>query len=130
MSDLSADVYELRKKLQATLEQAQQWQQQYEAQTEEVESAPISPGSKIPDQPVALPAGQTVTPASIRAEVSGLTEVSELQEQLIMARLEIYRLTQALTQEQVSHAKTRANLTNALADAVERISRLKQFPPP
>ncbi len=131
MADFSTDVNQLRQQLQAALEQAQQWQRQYEAQTPQRQA--LEPSPNLPAQPqltAALPPSQNLTPEMIRAEVMEITEVGDLQEQLLMARFEILRLTQALTQEQLSHARTRQNLTNALADAVESIGRLKHQLPP
>lgn len=128
MADFSVDVHQLRQKLQAALEQAQQWQAQYEAQAQHRQPQAPIPGS-TPVNP-ALPPGQDVTPEMIRAEVMQITEVGELQEQLLMARLEMLRLTQALTEEQMSHARTRQSLTTALGDAVESMGRLKNQLPP
>lgn len=130
MSDLPADVQKIRQQLQAALEQAAQWQQRYEAQ------APKSSGNISPDTtdqnpfpPLELPPSSSDRDLNELPENLPLTDVTELQRQLTQAQAEITRLTAALAQEQANHAKTRQNLTNALADAIENLTRLRNQPP-
>lgn len=62
------------------------------------------------------------TLASIQQEVMSLS-ISQLQERLIQSLIECDRLAQSLMAEKASHAQTRNDLTTALGDAVDSLSK-------
>ncbi|WP_416666350.1 hypothetical protein [Egbenema bharatensis] len=71
--------------------------------------------------PSSEPQGEVVE--TIQAEVEQLQDVEALKEFLIRALSECDRLTRALTAEQLSHAQTRKELTSALGDTMDLLTR-------
>ncbi|MBD1824922.1 hypothetical protein H6F51_20845 [Cyanobacteria bacterium FACHB-DQ100] len=64
--------------------------------------------------------------SEIDPEVAQLQTVAELQAKLTEVWRDRNQLAQALKAEQLSHAQTRNNLTTALGDTVDMLSKLKQ----
>jgi len=90
-------------------------QQKLEALTAELASLQ---SDKLP----ALAEGDA--PDDLRQQVATLA-TEELRSMLVQALVECDRLSQALTAEQESHAKTRQELTAALGDTIEQLSRTR-----
>lgn len=65
-------------------------------------------------------------PDNLRQQVATLS-MEELRATLVQALVECDRLSQALTAEQENHAKTRQELTAALGDTIEQLSRARTF---
>jgi DNA repair exonuclease SbcCD ATPase subunit len=82
-------------------------------------------------QPSAPPAESTAESVSeIQQQVAQLSSTQELQEQLTAALIdrdryvrEVDRLTQVIKIEQAEHTKTRKNLTTALGDTVDMLTK-------
>lgn len=75
------------------------------------------------DKPSPSQAGAT-PPSAWQQQVAGMA-VEDLRLHLLEALMECDRLSQALTAEQESHAKTRQELTAALGDTIEQLSRVR-----
>ncbi len=69
---------------------------------------------------------QIASDPEIQTEIAQLETVAELQAKLIEVWSDRDRLAQDLKAEQLSHAQTRKNLTTALGDTVDMLSKLKQ----
>ena len=68
-----------------------------------------------------LPLGEVAD--QYQAEVEQMQSLTELKARLVQTLMECDRLQQALKTEQENHAQTRRNLTTALGDAIDRLSR-------
>ncbi len=62
-------------------------------------------------------------PEAIRQQVAQLHNPADLQAKLTETLVRCERLSQALKAEQLDHAKTRKNLTTALGDAIDILSK-------
>ena len=60
---------------------------------------------------------------AIKQQVAQLYNMAELQTKLTETLMRCERLSQALKAEQLDHAKTRKNLTTALGDAIDILSK-------
>ena len=69
--------------------------------------------------------GDGRTPSEVQAAVEQLQTAEQLKQALIEVTIERDRLIQALKQEQTNHAQTRQNLTIALGDAIDRLTKEK-----
>lgn len=65
------------------------------------------------------------TPEILEKEIENLQTPAELKAKLIEVLQERDRLSQALITEQKNHAQTRTNLTTALGDTIEQLTKLK-----
>ncbi len=65
----------------------------------------------------------TTVNATANEEIAPLTSTEELQGKLLTAIQERDRLKQALKTEQENHEQTRKSLTNALGDAIDRLTQ-------
>lgn len=64
-------------------------------------------------------------PESVQELVSALKSADELRQALTKALMECDRLTRALKGEQEHHARTRRELTAALGDTVDQLTRVR-----
>ena len=67
--------------------------------------------------------GVAVDRDAIKQQVNQLHSVSILQSKLMETLMQCESLSQALKAEQIDHAKTRKNLTTALGDAIDILSK-------
>ena len=70
-------------------------------------------------------ADNTIDGSANSTEIEQLQTVEECKQKLIEISIERDRLLQALKAEQASHAKTRQNLTTALGDTIDLITKHK-----
>lgn len=70
----------------------------------------------------ALPAAPPLN-GSEQQEIDQIQDVAELQRRLLQAMQTCEQLTQSLRLEQANHAQTRAELTAALGDAIDLLSK-------
>ncbi|MBW4673986.1 MAG: hypothetical protein KME52_08160 [Desmonostoc geniculatum HA4340-LM1] len=128
---LKQQMVELQHDRNAAWESAQKWRQLYNTEAEQRRT-----DAQLSQQAIAslkadlhkLQGLETeilaATPVpAIQQEIAQLESVEELQGKLIAAIKERDRLLQALKTEQDNHAQTRKNLTTALGDAIDSLTR-------
>ncbi|MCV3214312.1 hypothetical protein OGM63_12455 [Plectonema radiosum NIES-515] len=123
---------QLQERSNAAWESADKWRQLYNTEAEQRRTdaqmsqvaiaelkAEIQKLKGIED--ATLPDSTTAT--AIQQEIEQLKSPEELQPKLIAVMKERDRLLQALKTEQDNHSQTRNNLTTALGDAIDSLTR-------
>ncbi len=129
---LRQQMAQLQERTDAGWESAEKWRQLYNTEAEQRRTdaqmsqvaiaelkAEIQKLKGIED--AILPDSTTAT--AIQQEIEQLKSPEELQPKLIAVMKERDRLLQALKTEQDNHAQTRNNLTTALGDAIDSLTR-------
>ncbi|MGI2906245.1 hypothetical protein [Tolypothrix sp. VBCCA 56010] len=129
---LKQQLAELEQRSNAGWESAEKWRQLYNTEAEQRRTdtqmsqvaiaelkAEIQKLKGIED--ATLPDSTTAT--AIQQEIAQLQSPEELKPKLIAVMKERDRLLQALKTEQDNHAQTRNNLTTALGDAIDSLTR-------
>jgi hypothetical protein len=129
---LRQQMAQLQQRTDAAWESADKWRQLYNTEAEQRRTdaqmsqvalaelkAEIQKLKGIED--ATLPDSSTAT--AIQAEIEQLKSPEELQPKLMAVMKERDRLLQALKTEQDNHAQTRNNLTTALGDAIDSLTR-------
>ena len=129
---LKQQMAQLQERTDAGWESAEKWRQLYNTEAEQRRTdaqmsqvaiaelkAEIQKLKGIED--ATLPDSTTAT--AIQQEIEQLKSPEELQPKLIAVMKERDRLLQALKTEQDNHAQTRNNLTTALGDAIDSLTR-------
>jgi chromosome segregation ATPase len=130
---LKQQMAELQQKRDEAWESSQKWQQRYNTESEQRRA-----DAKMYQQAIASVKAELLSLQGINAdnitetgtetiapEVSQLTSIEELQAKLIAVTQERDRLIQALKTEQENHEQTRKNLTTALGDAIDSLTKLR-----
>lgn len=130
---LKQQLVELRQERDTAWESAEKWRKLYNTESEQRRS-----DSQLSQQAIAslklkiqqmqgidegLINNETTTNEAIPPEIENLNSIEELQSTLIATLKERDRLLQALKTEQENHAQTRKNLTNALGDAIDGLTK-------
>jgi hypothetical protein len=129
---LRQELAQLQERSNAGWESAEKWRQLYNTEAEQRRTdaqmsqvaiaelkAEIQKLKGIED--ATLPDSTTAT--AIQQEIEQLKSPEELQPKLIAVMKERDRLLQALKTEQDNHSQTRNNLTTALGDAIDSLTR-------
>jgi len=129
VKDLQQQVKAARAAEQSAYASVDNWRKRYEIEAEQRRTETLAMQNTIAllraeldclkNQPIA-------SDIEIEADIAQLQTVADLQAKLIEVWSDRNQLAQALKAEQLSHAQTRKNLTTALGDAVDMISKLKQ----
>jgi DNA repair exonuclease SbcCD ATPase subunit len=130
---LKQQLAELQQQRDQAWETSQKWQQRYNTESEQRRA-----DAKMYQQAIASVKAELQKLQGINAdnitetgtetiapEVSQLSSVEELKAQLIALTQERDRLIQALKTEQENHEQTRNNLTTALGDAIDSLTKLR-----
>jgi hypothetical protein len=129
---LRQDLAQLQSDRDAGWESAEKWRQLYNTEAEQRRTdaqmsqvaiaslkAEIQKLKGIEDATLA----DSITATAIQEEIEKLKSLEELQPKLIAVIKERDRLLQALKTEQDNHSQTRNNLTTALGDAIDGLTR-------
>ena len=100
--------------------EAQQYKQQIAKLQTEIDRFN---GQSFPNGADAVDAKVGIDPETIKQQVAQLHSPADLQAKLTETLIRCERLSQALKAEQLDHAKTRKNLTTALGDAIDILSK-------
>jgi hypothetical protein len=115
----------------------QQWRQRYEAEAQQRRQAAqlaqqtIQAGQAQVQRlqaPPATLADAAQANADVAEQVAQMTNPAEIKARLVEMWSARDRLAQALQAEQIAHAKTRKDLTTALADSMEVLARKDRSP--
>lgn len=130
---LKQQMAELQQQRDQAWETSQKWQKRYNTESEQRRA-----DAKMYQQAIASVKAELLNLQGINAdnitetdtetiapEVSQLTSIEELQAKLIAVTQERDRLIQALKTEQENHEQTRKNLTTALGDAIDSLTKLR-----
>lgn len=140
LSQWLAEIQTLRQTLaqaqeerEAAYASAANWRQRYEAEAQQRRTEANLSRQKLERLMAQLqelqgsPTQSAAPPGALadhyQAEVEQVQSLPELKGRLVEALLDCDRLQQALKTEQENHAQTRRNLTTALGDAIDRLSR-------
>lgn len=101
--------------------EAQQFRQQITALQAEIER--FKHQSLKKNSAVAVDSAVAIDGEAIKRQVNQIHDVAALQSRLTETLMMCERLSQALKAEQIDHAKTRKNLTTALGDTIDILSK-------
>lgn len=127
VKDLQQQVKTLKAAEQAAHASTDNWRKRYETEAEQRRDETQAMQKTIAELRTELDRlkNQSYT-SDIDPEIAQLQTVAELQTRLTEVWRDRNQLAQALQAEQLSHAQTRKNLTTALGDTVDMLSKLKQ----
>ncbi|WP_353930976.1 hypothetical protein WJM97_22400 [Okeanomitos corallinicola TIOX110] len=130
---LKQQMAELQQQRDQAWESSQKWRQLYNTESEQRRA-----DAKIHQQAIASVKAELqklqginaeniteTTTTEVEAELTQLSSGEELKTQLATVIQERDRLIQALKTEQENHAQTRNNLTTALGDAIDSLTKLR-----
>ncbi len=136
------EIKDLKQKLQAAQEaqeaanaSADNWRKLYETEAQQRRTEAVLTRQTIDDlkseiaQLQSLPKASSdllTTQSTIERSIENLTTVDELKARLLELWTEHDRLAQDLKAEQADHAQTRKNLTTALGDTVDLLTKVRE----
>jgi outer membrane usher protein FimD/PapC len=132
IQSLRQQLAEAQREREEAYASAANWRQRYETEAQQHRAEAILNQQTIEklklefQQLKNISSTATVAPTiveQIRIEVQSLQAPEELRDRLIEALIERDRLIQSLKIEQAAHTQTRNNLTTALGDAIDRLSK-------
>ncbi|WP_058994903.1 hypothetical protein [Leptolyngbya sp. NIES-2104] len=127
VKDLQQQVRAAKAAEQSAHASTDNWRKRYEIEAEQRRTETLVLQNTIAQLQAEL--DRLKNPPSVtemQAEVFQFQTVAELQAKLAEVWRDRDRLAQDLKAEQLSHAQTRKNLTTALGDTVDMLSKLKQ----
>lgn len=129
VKDLQQQVKAARAAEQSAHASSDNWRKRYEIEAEQRRTETQTMQTTIAELRAELDRlknQQIASEPEIQAEIAQLETVAELQAKLIEVWSDRDQFAQDLKAEQLSHAQTRKNLTTALGDTVDMLSKLKQ----
>lgn len=106
--------------------EAQQRRQEVESMQQTLDQLQFDPSKEsIQQNPPRSIDAEPIFSSEIEQKIAHLDTVDELKAQLIEVWSERDRLAQALEREKAEHVQTRQNLSMALGDAVDMLTKLK-----
>lgn len=129
VKDLQQQVKAARAAEQSAYASIDNWRKRYEIEAEQRRTETLAMQNTIAELRAEL--DRLNNPSieaepEIQTEIAQLQTVSDLQAKLIEVWSDRNHLAQDLKAERLSHAQTRKNLTTALGDTVDMLSKLKQ----
>lgn len=139
IQSLKQQVADLQSQLQQAYLSTDNWQKRYEveAQQRRLETQQAQQAQQYLQQEIQRLKGNAPLAEADRAaaiarwrELDPAMTLIELRDRLVAVLMERDRLAAALEQEQAQHMATRQDLTLALGDAIERLTKEKNPPQP
>lgn len=106
--------------------EAQQRRQEVESMQQTLDQLQFASSQESAQQDLHQPiSGAAIVPSEIEQRVEQMNTMAELKDQLVKVWSERDHLAQELETEKAQHIQTRQNLSMALGDAVDMLTKLK-----
>ncbi|MBE9009429.1 hypothetical protein IQ250_04345 [Pseudanabaenaceae cyanobacterium LEGE 13415] len=126
VKDLQQQVKAAKAAEQSAHASTDNWRKRYEIEAEQRRTETLALQKTIAELQAEIDRLKNPPTVEIDSEIAQFQTVAELQAKLAEVWSDRRQLAEDLKAEQLSHAQTRKNLTTALGDTVDMLSKLKQ----
>ncbi|BAU12060.1 hypothetical protein LEP3755_25880 [Leptolyngbya sp. NIES-3755] len=126
VKDLQQQVKAAKAAAQSAHASTDNWRKRYEIEAEQRRTETLALQKTIAELQAELDRLKNPPVIEIDSEIAQFQTVDELQAKLAEVWSDRNQLAEDLKAEQLSHAQTRKNLTTALGDTVDMLSKFKQ----